>query len=145
MSASTLPPLPHLDAVLVDTSAFYAFFDSRAEHHRRIADLLVALVHDKVRLIITNHIRAETHALILNRRGHHFADLFLSHLRAWPQGSLVFATEADEDRALGIIEQYRDKDFSLADAVSFAVMERLGLTQAVTLDRNFQQYGFITL
>jgi predicted nucleic acid-binding protein len=38
-----------------------------------------------------------------------------------------------------------DKDFTLTDATSFAVMERLGITYAFTFDHPFTQYGFIAL
>lgn len=47
----------------------------------------------------------------------------------------------DEERALQILRQYRGKDFSFTNATSFAVMERLGIAQAVSFDRHFQQYG----
>ena len=41
--------------------------------------------------------------------------------------------------------QYDDKNFTLTDATSFAVMERLGMTEGFTFDRNFAQYGFTIL
>jgi predicted nucleic acid-binding protein len=44
-----------------------------------------------------------------------------------------------------IIYQYDDKDFSLTDATSFAVMERLRVPAAFTFDRHFAQYGFTVL
>jgi len=39
------------------------------------------------------------------------------------------------------LERYADKDFSLTDAISFAVMEWLGISVALSLDRHFVEYG----
>ena len=50
--------------------------------------------------------------------------------------------QRDERRAREIVFGYADKDFSLTDATSFAVMERLRIPQAFTLDRNFAQFGW---
>jgi hypothetical protein len=52
---------------------------------------------------------------------------------------------SDEERAREVSYQYDDKDFSMTDAISFAVMERLRITQALTFDRHFAQYGFTVL
>jgi predicted nucleic acid-binding protein len=49
--------------------------------------------------------------------------------------------------ALGI-ERYRsrpDKAWSLTDCISFVVMEREGITEALTGDRHFEQAGFKAL
>jgi len=58
---------------------------------------------------------------------------------------VVRARAADEVRARHIIYQYDDKAFSMTDAISFAVMERLHITRAFTFDRHFAQYGFTVL
>ena len=34
-----------------------------------------------------------------------------------------------------------DKTYSLCDALSFVVMERLGIGEAVAYDRHFREYG----
>ena len=40
------------------------------------------------------------------------------------------------------IRPYRDRDFSLCDAVSFEVMKREGITRALSIDRHFVSAGF---
>lgn len=46
------------------------------------------------------------------------------------------------------VELYRnrvDKDWSLTDCISFVVMTREGITEALTADRDFEQAGFKAL
>ena len=38
-----------------------------------------------------------------------------------------------------------DKEWSLTDCISFVVMEREGMTDALTADRHFEQAGFVAL
>jgi predicted nucleic acid-binding protein len=55
----------------------------------------------------------------------------LSVLRALPQ---------EEARARAILGARRDKDWSLCDAISFAVLETRGARMAFSFDRHFRQY-----
>ena len=57
-------------------------------------------------------------------------------------GAMVRVDEDGERRAREIVAAYRDKDVTLVDAMSFAVMERLGIAVAFTFDRHFVQFGF---
>ena len=59
-------------------------------------------------------------------------------------GIIVVESSADlESQALtDWIERYRDHDFSLCDAVSFAVMRERGIQWALTFDRHFAAAGF---
>src|SRR5947207_3446334 len=137
------PHYPHL--AFIDTGAFYALADSREPNHLKALKVKQDLAQSRTRLLLSNFIRAETHALVLNRLGHYAADQFLIQLRQMPQGTLVPVTAADERNALLLIEQYKDKDFSITDATSFVIMERLHITHAFTFDSNFRQYGFTML
>ena len=47
----------------------------------------------------------------------------------------------EEERAKEIVARYADKDWSLSDAVSFAVMERRAVRAAFSFDHHFRQYG----
>lgn len=90
----------------------------------------------------TNFVVAEMHGLLLNRLDRDTAQRTLDRIYA---GSLriVRATEHDETCAREIIRQSQDKEYSLVDAISFAVMERLHIRHAWTYDHHFRQYGFL--
>ena len=135
---------PRLRIAMVDTSASFALLDRRDDNHhaaRRIAEQIAVR---RIYLIAPNFLIAETHALILNKLGHATASAFLDRI---DQGSIRVERidVADEQRARDIIRQYKDKDFSLTDATSFAVMERLDIHHAFAFDHHFQQFGFTLL
>jgi predicted nucleic acid-binding protein len=49
---------------------------------------------------------------------------------------------ADLDTAREIGRSYRDQDFSIVDRTSFAVMRRLGIERAASLDDDFAIFRF---
>ena len=121
----------------VDTSAFYALLDADDPHHRRSVGLFTELGQSRVRLLTSNHVLFKTYALVLNRLGRWIAQGWLRTLNMRVERT----TAEDEQRAVQIVLKFRDKDFSLVDASSFALMERLGLRRAVAFDPHFRQYG----
>ena len=55
-----------------------------------------------------------------------------------------FSTPAREKAAVDRwLTQYQDQNFSLTDAVSFTIMEELGIREALTLDGHFATAGFV--
>jgi predicted nucleic acid-binding protein len=58
---------------------------------------------------------------------------------------LVVPTEDDWRSAWAAYERGEASQAGIVDHVSFAVMRRLGLTEAFTNDRHFQAAGFVTL
>jgi len=96
-------------------------------------------------MFISNCVSAETHALVLSRRGRDLAARVLFATDSNPRIRRIQATPDDERRAREIIVRYDDKAFSLTDAISFAIMERLGISHAFTFDRHFAQFGVAVL
>ncbi len=140
----TRPPLLH--SVLVDSSAYHALAYPGDDNHHSALAILERLEQQspRPRVFITNFVQAETHALLLNRLGRAVAMRFLAAV-ADGRTTLIRVTADDEQRALSIIERYTDKAFSLTDATSFVVMERLGIEAAFAFDRDFRQYGLPVL
>jgi len=95
------------------------------------------------RVVATNLIVAETHALLLSRIGWRAALRFLRVVRQSPN-EVVSATTDLEDRAITHwLERYEDQDFSLADAVSFEVMAGQRIREVLTLDHRFAVAEFV--
>ncbi|MCY2987324.1 MAG: PIN domain-containing protein [Planctomycetota bacterium] len=46
---------------------------------------------------------------------------------------------------LDLFEQRPDKEWSLTDCISFVVMQRQGISEALTGDKHFEQAGFVAL
>jgi predicted nucleic acid-binding protein len=127
--------------VFVDTSAFYALANQREVNHVKALEIRARLIRERYSLYTTNYVIAETHALVLARTHRVFALQVLIDIDR-SNTTVIRASEADDQRARDLLRRYDDKDFSLTDATSFAVMERLGLRQAFSFDSDFAQYGF---
>jgi predicted nucleic acid-binding protein len=138
-----LPPLRER-RVFVDSSVYLALLDMDDEHHRHASQLLHQLARERYRQFTTNVLLIESHALILSVLGRAQAAQFLKDMEE-SNTVVIRVRAADEERAKQILFQYDDKDFSFADAISFAVMERLHIRLAFTFDRDFAQYGFTVL
>jgi uncharacterized protein len=133
-----------MNRVFVDTGGFYALLNRRDAYHREAVRLFRRAQREHWFLCTTNFVLAESHALILARMGRNRAWNFLQAIITGST-NVIRAEEADERRARAIIEQYQDKEFSYCDAVSFAIMERLDIREAVAFDDHFRQYGQFTI
>jgi predicted nucleic acid-binding protein len=61
------------------------------------------------------------------------------------QGRIEAVTNADCEEAWQVYRSRRPGDAGIVDCVSFAVMRRLGLTEAFTNDQHFAAAGFTPL
>jgi predicted nucleic acid-binding protein len=133
-----------MNRVFVDTGGFYAALNRRDAYHREATRLFRRAQREHWFLFTTNFVLAESHALILARMGRNRAWNFLQAIITGST-NVIRAEEADERLARAIIEQYQDKEFSYCDAVSFTIMERLDIREAIAFDDHFRQYGQFTI
>ena len=127
-----------------DSGAYLALLDRRDEHHAVAVDILTRLADGHYRAFTTNAVVYEAYSLILSAMGRDQAFDFLIDLKA-SQTVIVRVRGEDERRAEEILRTYDDKDFSLVDALSFAVIERLRIPVVFAFDRHFTQYGLTVL
>jgi predicted nucleic acid-binding protein len=131
--------------VFVDSGGFFGNMDADDAHHERACELFVRARTEHWRLITTNAVVYETHALLTARaRDRRAALRFLDAIDA--RLCAVHRIGPDDERAaLAILRSHADKGYSYCDALSFAVMERSGITHAIAFDRHFREYGRWTL
>lgn len=132
---------PRIARVFVDSSAFFALADQDDNRYSDAQAIQQRLIADRSAWFTSNFIVAEAHALFLTRLGIRPAMQFLDRLER-SSVTVIRVTTGDEARAKTIVRQYDDKDFSLTDASSFAIMERTRIQHALAFDRHFEQYGF---
>lgn len=127
------------NGVLWDSSAILALLDADDADHERAVTVAREIASAKRPSFITNYIEVEAHALLLRKLGRVLARQWLL------TGGLpvVRVLPAEEERAREILARHADKDWTLCDALSFAVLETRHVTRAFTFDRHFRQYGRI--
>jgi uncharacterized protein len=123
--------------LFVDTSAFYAATDAGDRSHSRATELLQAAQA----LVTTDHVLVESWLLMRARGGWVAAERFWAAIRRG-LATVEPVLPVDLDAAWRIGEAFADQDFSIVDRTSFAVMERLGLTGAISFDADFAIYRF---
>lgn len=132
--------------VFVDSSAFFALLVAEDEFHAEARGIFQRAREERRMLVTTNAILLETHALLLNRARNGRAHA-LAFLDAVDLGFALVerVTDEDERRAKALLHAHADKTYSLCDALSFVVMERSGLDEAVSFDDDFRSYGRFTI
>lgn len=143
-SAASAPPAQlRVTRLFIDTSAWYPLADAGHLDHESLANELKSRILGGARIVTTNLVVAETHVLLLRRAGRQAAMAFLESVHQTPN-QVEYATPRRVETAIaGWLDAFADQSFSLADAVSFAVMDELGIREALTLDRHFATAGFV--
>jgi predicted nucleic acid-binding protein len=130
-----------VNAVFADTFFYLALLDERDPAHPK------ALRESSVNqpLVTTEFVLLELGNAC--RRAEDHADFLalLEGLRASPRVRIVPLSSDWLARGLEMFASRTDKDWSLTDCVSFAVMNEQGLREALTADHHFEQAGFTVL
>ena len=125
---------PAIPAAIVDASAIVALVDRDDATHEAAVNAYHSLVEDGYRLFTTNHAFAEAHDLISTSLGENVAREWLDR-----QALPIYVTDsADEEQARKrICENTSGKRLRYTDAISYVVMERLGVQEAFAVDPDF--------
>ena len=131
--------------IFADSSGLVALGYADDQYHHEAVELASEIKKQRLEVVISDHILAETVTIIRKRAGFEYAlrlgnELFNSKIT-----TLIIANEKILNNAWAIFSKYSDKDFSFVDCISFAIMEQSGIDTAFTFDSHFKQIGFKVL
>ena len=128
--------------MLLDTSGLLCFHHAAEPQHEEA----VTFFHAAPARITHSYVLAEFVALAIVRRLPQQATLaFVAELQDNPLVQVVYVDEPLHRESLAFLQQRLDKTWTLCDAVSFLLMQRQGIVEALTTDAHFEQAGFIRL
>jgi predicted nucleic acid-binding protein len=126
------------NAILIDTSAYYALKDKDDAFHTNALEFIKVNVSPA---ITTNLIVIETLNLFKKRIGHYHAVEIGKRLFNPIITTVIKVIDEDITNAWEIFQRYEDKGFSFTDCTTFSVMERLKIHSVFAFDEHFRQYG----
>jgi uncharacterized protein len=125
------------DAIFLDASFWIASRDKRDANFHCARQIAAQIARGGFLLVTTLLVAAEAHAYF-SRSAVRYA--ILDDMDENPAIRIESLHPADHSAGIRLLRRFRDKQFSLCDAVSFVAMERLGISRALSFDRHFRQY-----
>ena len=127
---------------LLDTSGAFCIHHADEPQHPEA----VVLFRAATRLLTHSYVLAELVALGASRGVARPKTLdFIAALLVDPWVDVVWVDPSLNAEAMALLRSHADKTFSLCDAVSFVLMRRHHIREALTTDHHFEQAGFIRL
>lgn len=128
--------------MFVDTSGWFSLL------HRPETTHEAAVVHyaTAARRVTHSHVMSELIPLATVRKVPRPKTLaFAAEVIDSPRVEMIWVDEELHRDGMALLVARPDKSYSLCDAISFVIMRRLGLTDALTSDKHFEQEGFVRL
>jgi predicted nucleic acid-binding protein len=128
--------------VFADSYYFFALLNASERQHQNAVAFSDSFDGE---IVLTSWIVTELGDGLCRGAGRRaFVDL-CQNLRANDRVIIVPASDALLTAGIELYSQRQDKEWSLTDCISFIVMQRDGITEALTADHHFEQAGFVRL
>jgi uncharacterized protein len=129
--------------MLLDTSGLLCFLHQDEPQHKRAVELIATTSRT---MLTHNYVLAELVALALVRGfSRSTVLLYIFELLRNSDVQVVWIDEPLHREAMNLLLERQDKTYSLCDSVSFVLMRRQGIMEALTTDKHFEQESFVRL
>ena len=131
--------------LFIDAGYLIALEASDDQHHDSAVRHWRGLLESLPSLVTTSYVFDEV-VTFFNSRNHHAKAVEVGEsLLGSPSVEFVHVDEPLFTEGWQYFSKHRDKTYSLTDCVSFVLMNRRGIREALTFDRHFVQAGFYRL
>ncbi|MEO1210218.1 MAG: PIN domain-containing protein [Cyanobacteria bacterium J06638_20] len=133
--------------LFIDTSGWANFFIATQPNHTEAVQILTRVVQEKQTLTTSNYIIAELVALLQSPIRVPRSRIFnvIDTVKATPYIDIIHIDAETDMVAWSLCKSRPDKNWSLVDCTSFALMQKHNIQTALTTDRHFEQAGFVRL
>ena len=131
-----------MKTVFADSFYFFALVNDRDPAHQRALAFLQSF---RGRLMTTGWILTELGDGLASPANRTSFLTTLNLLKSEPHVTVVGCSDQLLEAGIDLYRERPDKSWSLTDCISFVVMQREGLTEALTGDKHFEQAGFTAL
>ena len=125
--------------VFLDASFWITYRNDREAGQPVAAKAVAELFRRRSHFVTTLPVVCEIHAAF--SRSQRIRTQVLNDLYGNPVVTIENVLHDDQDAALQLLRANHDKTYPLCDALSFAVMRRLGIGRVATFDIHFRQFG----
>ena len=124
--------------IFLDTGFLFALVSKKDAHHKRVVDIFREFKSVRLadHLLTTNHVVAEAITLTL-KIGHSKAVRLGEQLYGEKLARVHWATPEEERAAFHFFRRHEDQTYSMVDCLSFVVMEKLSIREALAVDSDF--------
>lgn len=131
--------------IFVDTSAWVAVTNRRDQYHETAGAFYKGIFKEYHEFLTTNLVVAETYILLRLDCGPKVALGWWERIASSLKVKIIYTDPELTGEAIIILRKYDDQPFSLTDAVSFALMKKMKITDAFAFDVHFTTAGFVQL
>ena len=136
-----------MNSAFIDTSGWASAFDGQQPHHQAATLAFTQMRQRNCKIITSNYVIAELVALMHSPLRIPRPQIFttIDTIKTYPYLEIIYIDTTLDAAAWNLCKARPDKNWSLVDCTSFALMQQLGIQVALTTDHHFEQAGFIRL
>jgi predicted nucleic acid-binding protein len=128
--------------VWIDTSFLYALFVRSDQYHEKANLIWKTFLQKRITGVTSNLVVSELGTLLVYTFDHAIALRMVGLVLDSAIIKRIYVDSTVESAALAWWKKYADQSFSFPDCVSFELMKRTGIEQALSFDRDFEIAGF---